>query len=97
MPALAPSLPLSCFSLFHTRDVDQARERVARIDTRRCPVVMLTGEYDFSCTPEMSRQTAAKIPGAQFRMMQGLGHFPMTENPEAFLGYLRPALAGLGK
>jgi hypothetical protein len=24
--------------------------------------------------------------------MQGLGHFPMSENPEAFLGYLRPVL-----
>jgi len=25
--------------------------------------------------------------------MKGLGHFPMSENPEAFLGYLRPVLA----
>ena len=66
-----------------------------RIDTSRCPVVMLTGEYDYSCTPEASRATAAKIPGAEFREMKGLGHFPMTENPEAFLEYLRPALARL--
>ena len=57
---------------FYAHDWD-ARERVARIDTRRCPVVMLTGEYDYSCTPEMSRQTAAKIPGAQFQMMKGSG------------------------
>ena len=27
--------------------------------------------------------------------LEGLGHFPMTENPEAFLEYLRPALAKL--
>jgi len=27
--------------------------------------------------------------------MKGLGHFPMTENPEAFLEYLRPALETL--
>jgi pimeloyl-ACP methyl ester carboxylesterase len=45
----------------------------------------------------MSRLTAEKIPGAQFQMMQGLGHFPMTENPEAFLEYLRPALARISK
>jgi pimeloyl-ACP methyl ester carboxylesterase len=25
-------------------------------------------------------------------VMKGLGHFPMSENPEAFLGYLRPVL-----
>jgi pimeloyl-ACP methyl ester carboxylesterase len=66
---------------------------VQGIDTRRCPVTMLTGEYDFSCTPEASRATAANIPGAEFRMMKGLGHFPMTEDPEGFLEYLRPALA----
>ena len=24
--------------------------------------------------------------------MNGLGHFPMSENPPAFLGYLRPVL-----
>ncbi|MPZ44926.1 MAG: alpha/beta fold hydrolase [Betaproteobacteria bacterium] len=79
---------------FYAHDWD-ARERVQRIDTRRCPVIMLTGEYDFSCTPEASRATAAKIAGAEFRMMKGLGHFPMTENPETFLEYLRPALARL--
>ena len=79
---------------FYAHDWD-ARERVQHIDTRRCPVIMLTGEYDFSCTPEASRATAAKIAGAEFRMMKGLGHFPMTENPEAFLEYLRPALARL--
>ena len=80
---------------FYAHDWD-ARERVGRIDTRRCPVIMLTGEYDFSCTPEMSRLTAARIPGAEFQMMRGLGHFPMTENPEAFLDYLRPALEKIG-
>ena len=79
---------------FYAHDWD-ARERVQTIDVRRCPVVMLTGEYDYSCTPQASRDTAAKIPGAEFRMMKGLGHFPMTENPEAFLEYLRPALARL--
>jgi hypothetical protein len=24
--------------------------------------------------------------------MEGLGHFPMSEDPERFLGYLRPLL-----
>lgn len=79
---------------FYGREWD-ARERVGRIDTRRCPVIMLTGEYDFSCTPENSRATAAKIPGAEFREMRGIGHFPMAENPELFLEYLRPALERL--
>jgi pimeloyl-ACP methyl ester carboxylesterase len=79
---------------FYGREWD-ARERVGRIDTKKCPVLMLTGEYDYSCTPEISRATAAKIAGAEFEVMRGMGHFPMAENPELFLEYLRPALARL--
>jgi len=79
---------------FYGREWD-ARERVGRIDTKKCPVLMFTGEYDYSCTPEISRATAAKIPGAEFQVMRGIGHFPMAENPQLFLEYLRPALANL--
>ncbi|MQA84506.1 MAG: alpha/beta fold hydrolase [Streptosporangiales bacterium] len=73
--------------LFYSGDWD-GRDRVPYIDTARCPVVMLTGEYDYSCTPEMSQSTAERIPGATFRMMADLGHFPMAENPPAFAEYL---------
>ena len=79
---------------FYSREWD-ARDRVGRIDTARCPVHVLAGEYDYSCTPELARGTAERIPGARFTLMQGLGHFPMAEDPQAFLGYLRPVLAEL--
>ena len=69
-----------------------ARDRVHRIDTSRCPLRMLTGEYDFSCTAEHSAETAARIPGAVFRRMDGIGHFPFAENPARFLDFLLPAL-----
>jgi pimeloyl-ACP methyl ester carboxylesterase len=59
------------------------------------PVHILAGEYDYSCTPELARATAERIPGARFTEMAGLGHFPMAEDPQAFLGYLRPVLAEL--
>jgi pimeloyl-ACP methyl ester carboxylesterase len=77
---------------FYSRDWD-GRERVGAIDTARCPVHILAGEYDYSCTPELARATAERIPGARFTEMRGLGHFPMAEDPEAFLAYLRPVLA----
>src|SRR3954471_10008289 len=79
---------------FYSRDWD-ARERVGDIDTARCPVHILAGEYDYSCTPELARATAARIPGATFTEMRGLGHFPMAEDPRAFLAYLHPVLAEL--
>ncbi|MCW2904847.1 MAG: 2-hydroxy-6-oxo-6-phenylhexa-2,4-dienoate hydrolase [Streptosporangiaceae bacterium] len=76
---------------FYSGDWD-GTDRVPRIDTDRCPVVMLTGEYDYSCTPEMSRRTAAKIPGAVFRVMPRLGHFPYAENPPLFIPHLLDAI-----
>jgi pimeloyl-ACP methyl ester carboxylesterase len=68
------------------------RDRVDRIDTKRCPLYLLTGEYDFSCTPEDTRATAARIPGSHLTIMQELGHFPMSEHPERFRAYLLPVL-----
>ncbi|MDE2517313.1 MAG: alpha/beta hydrolase [Rhodospirillales bacterium] len=79
---------------FYSGDWD-GRGRIGRIDTNRCPLFMLTGEYDYSCTAEMSAATAAQIPGATFRRMDGIGHFPFAENPARFLDYLRPVLQSL--
>lgn len=70
-----------------------ARGRLGGIDTRVCPVVMMTGEYDYSCTPEMSAATSAQILGSVFWEMPGLGHFPLAENPTRFAPHLRRALS----
>ena len=32
------------------------------------------------------------IPGARYKSMKGLGHFPMSEDPERFLAEIRPVL-----
>ena len=76
---------------FYAVDGDM-RGKLAKIDTRVCPVWMLTGNYDYSATPEASRATAAAIPGAELTIMEQLGHFPMSENPERFKRFLRPVL-----
>ncbi len=68
------------------------RARVGQIDTRRCPLFLLSGEYDYSCTPEETMAVANSIAGSHVTIMKGLGHFPMSENPETFLGYLLPVL-----
>jgi pimeloyl-ACP methyl ester carboxylesterase len=69
------------------------RDRLGGIDTARCPVHLLTGEYDYSCTPQDTLDAAARIPGAQATIMPGMGHFPMSEDPEGFLVHLRPVLS----
>jgi pimeloyl-ACP methyl ester carboxylesterase len=37
-------------------------------------------------------RTAAGIPGAKVTIMQGVGHFPMSENPAQFRRYILPVL-----
>ncbi|UCU98588.1 alpha/beta fold hydrolase [Acidovorax radicis] len=76
---------------FYTGEGD-LRGRVQQIDTVRCPLYLLTGEYDYSCTPEDSQELARLIPGAQLQIMPGLGHFPMSEAPQEFLRHLLPVL-----
>ena len=68
------------------------REEAEAIDTQQIPVYLLTGEYDWATTPDDSRALADRIPGAQFQVMQELGHFPMCEDPARFATYLFPIL-----
>jgi len=76
---------------FYTVDGD-VRDKVADIDTSLCALYLLTGEYDYSCTPDDTRELGRKVQGAQVTIMDGMGHFPMSEHPEGFLVYLRPVL-----
>ena len=75
---------------FYREDSDYS-DRVAAIDPQQCPVYLMTGEYDFSCTPEDTLRTARAI-GVEAIIMSELGHFPMSENPERFRSYLLPVL-----
>ncbi len=79
------------------REESDFRDRTGRIDTATCPLYLLTGEYDFSCTPEDTLRTAATIKGASATIMEEMGHFPMSENPEKFRTYLLPILEEIRK
>ena len=67
-------------------------DRSVQIDTTRCPVYLLSGEYDSSCTPERTRDTAERIKGSKAVVMKGMGHFPMSENPALFREHILPVL-----
>jgi pimeloyl-ACP methyl ester carboxylesterase len=76
---------------FYSIDWD-GRADLRRVDTNRCRVALLTGEYDYSCTPEMTEAVAAAIPGSHLAIMKSIGHFPMIENYPGFRPYLLDAL-----
>src|SRR5690606_32827105 len=68
---------------YYSKDWD-ARPDLGRIDTGRCGVSLLTGEYDYSCTPDMTLAVADAIKGSRVTIMKGIGHFPMIENYPLF-------------
>jgi pimeloyl-ACP methyl ester carboxylesterase len=78
--------------LYFYRVDGDLRSTVGRIDTTVCPLYLMTGEYDFSCTPDDTTRTAQKIAGAEVTIMEQVGHFPMAENPQRFRKYILPIL-----
>ena len=73
----------------HNVSIEEARA----IDTKRCMLYLLTGEYDPNTSPAETRALAELVPGAKFQEMSKLGHFPVTEDYTEFRKYLLPILA----
>jgi len=80
---------------FHAIDHD-LRGEAHLIDTSRCAVHLLTGEFDHTMVP-ISERAASEIPGATLTIMRGLGHFPMSEDHDQLMAYLLPVLDGYAK
>jgi len=76
---------------FYSMDHD-LRGRLHEIDTDKCPMVMMTGSYDFLTPPAVTQATAEQVAGAEYIEMKNLGHFPMSENYPLFKPYLTQAL-----
>jgi len=76
---------------FYRVDADW-RGKLGGINTDVCPLYLLTGAYDFSCTPEDTKRFAAGVPGTTVRIMAEMGHFPMSENPARFREYILPVM-----
>ncbi len=80
---------------FYTKD-DSLVGKLGGIDTTEKPVHIMVGTYDMTCTPEDAKRTADQIPGATLAVMDGIGHFPMSENPATFRPHFVEALAKMG-
>jgi pimeloyl-ACP methyl ester carboxylesterase len=73
---------------YYLGEHDLTVETASRIDTSKTQVHVISGDYDWSATPERSQALADAIPGATYTRMEGMGHFPMSEHPESFKAYL---------
>jgi len=87
MAAVPASTYKACVEAIVTFD---ERANLAQI---KVPTMCLVGEFDTNAPPAMMQRMAAKIPGAKFVGLPGLGHLPNLENAAAFdaavLGFLR--------
>jgi pimeloyl-ACP methyl ester carboxylesterase len=81
---------------YYFTDGDLRNSLLDGLDTKRCPLHLLTGEYDLSATPELTADLAKLVKATSFQVMEGLGHFPMSENPAQFRKYLLPVLERIG-
>jgi len=78
--------------VYYMSDGDMRNLDLSPLATQRCPLYLLTGEYDLSATPALTAELARQVNATHFAVMPGLGHFPMSEAPERFLTHLRPVL-----
>ncbi len=67
-------------------------EDVQKIDTSKCMLYLLTGEYDPNTPPDDTKVVADNVKGCMFSKMIDLGHFPVAENYPLFKKYLMPVL-----
>jgi pimeloyl-ACP methyl ester carboxylesterase len=64
-------------TLGHTLD-----GQVAGLDEIDCPVLILWGTKDVILIPRQGRRFERLIEGAELRYLTGLGHVPMSDDPE---------------
>jgi pimeloyl-ACP methyl ester carboxylesterase len=78
---------------YYYYDHNVSHDEARAIDTSKCMLYMLTGEYDPNTSPAETRELAGLVKGSKFWAMEKLGHFPVTENYPVFRKYLLPILA----
>jgi len=64
--------------------------------TLRLPVLAIAGADDGSTPPDLVRETAELIPGADFRLLRGAGHLPPVDRPADFAAALADFLRRIG-
>ena len=61
-----------------------------------CSALAIAGSEDGATPPDLVRETAELIPGAEFHLIRGAGHLPCVEAPEAYAARLALFLERVG-
>ncbi len=57
--------------------------------TSEIPVLAIAGEHDLGTPPAAARRIAATAPRGDLAIIDGAGHFPFAEAPDAYWGAIR--------
>jgi 3-oxoadipate enol-lactonase len=78
------------------RGMAQRADSTSVLATITCPTLVIVGEEDELTPPQVARDYAAQIDGAQFASIALAGHLSNLEQPEAFLQVVSGFLRTLG-
>ena len=67
-----------------TLEASVAQDRAAPIERISVPTLVIAGEEDTVYPPELARDMARRIPGAELMMFERTGHLANLEEPEQF-------------
>jgi pimeloyl-ACP methyl ester carboxylesterase len=59
-----------------------AYDSLDRLHEIRVPTLVLAGGIDMFSRPSLGRAVADRIPGAEFRVLEGEAHQPFQERPD---------------
>lgn len=99
-----PSFPMWRNMLIRQSDRGYARVSAAIRDTDflestarlTLPTLVVVGAHDGATPPDLVRDTANLITGAQFHVIKGAGHIPCVEQPVVFTQLLRQFMSDYG-
>ena len=57
--------------------------------TYELPVLAIAGKHDLGTPPAAARRIAATAPQGELVIIDGVGHFPFAEAPDAYWGAVR--------
>ena len=67
-----------------TLEASVAQDRAAPIEDIRVPTLVIAGDEDSVYPPTMAKDMARRIPGAELKLMRGVGHLGNLEQPDEF-------------
>jgi 3-oxoadipate enol-lactonase len=89
--ALAPTDP-ECFA--RACIALAALDLTPRLPGIRNPTLVMCGTLDQTTPPALAREVARAIPGAVYREIEGSGHCPMLEQPDALVSMIESFTSG---